>query len=545
MPRPLRSTDPQYLAGYELTARLGEGGQGVVYLGRGADGRQVAVKMLHATLIDDERAHKRFSRELEAARRVDSKFTARIIDAKIDGDVSYIVSEYIQGTSLQMSVKLWGPWEAEKLHDLAVAMAMALVAFRKAGVVHRDFKPNNVLLDRNGPRLIDFGIARLVDTVGSSNSQMLGTPPYMAPEQFSGDRLGPQVDVFAFGCTLGYAANGVAPFGGGNVPAIINRILHQEPDLGRLTGTLREVVAACLNKDPRHRPAPHQILARLRGDETAWHVPGTDAGTAAEPEPTPVELDVSRPNVARIYDYFLGGRDNFAADRQAAEKVLSIIPEAREGARINREFLGRVVRFLARAGIRQFLDIGAGLPTQANVHEVAHQVDPAARVVYVDNDPVIRVHAQALLHNVDTATIVEADLRDPDKILEHPELRAFIDFDEPVAVLMAGILHFIADGEDPYGIVARFRARLTGGGYLAISHATAEPHPAKGYKVAAVYNQATAPLIPRGRPEMARFFDGFELLEPGIVYASQWRPAFPDMADPSRSHMLVGVGRPR
>jgi O-methyltransferase involved in polyketide biosynthesis len=546
MSRPLRSTDPPEWAGYKLVSRLGEGGQGVVYLGRGVDGRQVAIKILHATLVDDEPARRRFARELEAARRVDSPCTARVLDASVDGDVAYIISEYIKGTSLHTSVKLWGPWSGDRLERLAIAMATALVAFRKAGVVHRDFKPSNVLLSPDGPRLIDFGIARLVDTVGSSNSQMLGTPPYMAPEQFSDDRLSPAVDVFAFGCTVAYAANGYAPFGGGNVPAIINRILHKEPDLGGLTGVLREVVAACLHKEARERPAAHQILARLKGDETAWLV-GPRAAAAVEPEsePAAAELDIARPNVARIYDYFLGGKDNFGADREAAEQILRIIPEAREGAQVNRAFVGRVVRFLADAGIRQFIDIGAGLPTQSNVHEVAHQVDPAARVVYVDNDPVIRVHGQALLHSVDTATIIEADLRDPDKILEHSELRAFIDFTEPVAVLMVGVLHFIADFEDPYGIVAHVRDRLAPGSHLAVSHATAEPKKRNGNSVTAVYSQATAPLVPRGSPAVTRFFDGFELLEPGVVYGPSWRPdsPFSDVSDPAKCHIFVGVGR--
>jgi serine/threonine protein kinase/O-methyltransferase involved in polyketide biosynthesis len=573
MPRPLRSTDPSHVAGYKLIARLGEGGQGVVYLATDAAGAHVALKVLRAELLEDERAYRRFSRELEAARRVDSKYTARIIDAGGAGDVAYIASEYIKGSSLQNSVRLWGPWQDDRLFQLAVAMASALVAFRKAGVVHRDFKPSNVLLGATGPRVIDFGIAHLVDTVGSSNSQMLGTPPYMAPEQFSRDRLGSKVDVFGWGCTVAFAANGVAPFGSGHVPAVIHRILYQEPDLGRLTGLLRDMVAACLDKEPRRRPAAHQLLARLKGDEAAWVPPearlegepaagtvsgsesavtwttggsvvGSSMGGGSAPEPAPAELDVARPNVARIYDYFLGGKDNFAADRDAAERILALIPEASSGARLNRQFLGRAVRFLAHAGIRQFIDLGAGLPTRANVHEVAHQVDPAARVVYVDNDPVIRVHAQALLHNIDTATVIEADLRDPDSILDHPDLRAFIDFSEPVAVLMVGVLHFIADTADPCGIVARFRDVMAPGSYLAVSHATAEPRPQERSAVAAVYRQASAPLNPRAQSEVWRFFTGFELVDPGVVYAPQWRPEATagDVPDPATTHMLVGVG---
>jgi O-methyltransferase involved in polyketide biosynthesis len=546
MSRPLRSTDPAALAGFTLVARLGEGGQGVVYLARDEAGGHVAIKMLRAALLDDERAAKRFARELEAARRVDSRCTAHIIDARVDGDVAYIVSEYIHGPSLQKSVKLWGPWQGERLHRLAVAMATALVAFRKAGVVHRDFKPSNVLLAPDGPRVIDFGIAHLVDTIGSSNSQMLGTPPYMAPEQFSGDRLGSKVDVFGWGCTVAFAANGFAPFGAGHVPTIINRILYQEPDLGRLTGLLREVVAVCLHKNPRHRPAAHQLLARLNGDETAWLAPEPEtAGPLAAVVPAPSELDMVRPNVARIYDYFLGGKDNFAADREAAERILAIVPEARWGALANRQFMGRAVRLLTHAGMRQFIDLGAGLPIQANVHEVAHRVNPTARVVYVDNDPVIRVHAQALLSNVDTTTFIEADLRDPEKILAHPELRAFIDFSEPVAVLMGGVLHFIADAEDPHAIVARFRDTMAPGSHLAVSHATAEAHPQRVGKIATVYTQATAHLYPRSQAAVRRFFAGFELLEPGVVYVPRWRPDQPppEAPDPTSTNMLAGVAR--
>ncbi len=257
-------------------------------------------------------------------------------------------------------------------------------------------------------------------------------------------------------------------------------------------------------------------------------------------------IHVTTPNVARIYDYWLGGKDNFAADRDAAEKILTLIPEARFAARANRAFLGRAVQFLARAGIRQFLDIGTGLPTQANVHEVAHQVNPGARVVYVDNDPVVLAHARALLNDTGATVIIEADLRDPQKILEDPGLRTLIDFGEPVAVLMVAILHFITEAEDPLAIVSRFREVMVPGSYLALSHVTADPRPHAEAEVTAVYRQATAPMVPRSHAQVGAFFDGFELVEPGVVYAPQWRPDVGSttlVKDAERSFMLAGVGR--
>jgi hypothetical protein len=247
--------------------------------------------------------------------------------------------------------------------------------------------------------------------------------------------------------------------------------------------------------------------------------------------------------VARIYDYWLGGKDNFAADRAAAEKILEFVPEARFAARASREFLGRAVRFLARAGIRQFIDLGSGLPTQDNVHEVAHAIDPAARVAYIDYDPVVIVHAQALLEQ-STVTIVEGDVRDPEKIIDHPDLRALIDFDEPVGVLMVSILHYVTEAEDPYRIVTTFRDAIAPGSYLAICHVTAEPRPEAEAPVTAVYRQATAPMVPRNHDQVLRFFDGFDLVEPGLVYAPQWRPdAEGEHTDPKSAFKYAGIGR--
>ncbi|HEX6472667.1 MAG TPA: SAM-dependent methyltransferase [Streptosporangiaceae bacterium] len=260
----------------------------------------------------------------------------------------------------------------------------------------------------------------------------------------------------------------------------------------------------------------------------------------------PRGIDANTPNVARIYDYWLGGKDNFAADRAAADRISEIVPEAQAAARANRDFLRRAVRFLAESGIRQFIDLGTGLPTQANVHEVAHEIVPDAKVVYVDYDPVVVVHGHALLRTVDSTAIVEADIREPEKILEHHELHALIDFAQPVAVLMVGILHFITDAEDPYRIVARFRDAMVPGGYVAICHVTADPRPQAVAPVTAIYDESTAPMVPRGRDEVLRLFDGFDLVDPGLVYAPDWRPeATGRPADSVTSFVFAGVGRKR
>lgn len=266
----------------------------------------------------------------------------------------------------------------------------------------------------------------------------------------------------------------------------------------------------------------------------------------AEKSRGPAGIAVHTPNAARIYDYALGGKDNFAADRRTAEKVFAFAPEVRLSARENRAFLTRAVRFLAaEAGLRQFLDIGTGLPTQGNVHEVAQEVAPAARVVYVDYDPVVIVHNRELLSGVDNATTIQADLRGPHEILNHPKLQQLIDLDEPVAVLLIGILHFVTDDEDPAGIVARLCEAMAPGSYLALSHITGDEQPPEAVtRLTQVFEQAAEPMVPRTYEQIRRFFDGFEFVDPGLVRISEWRPDQPStVQDPGRGWLFAGVGR--
>jgi SAM-dependent methyltransferase len=242
---------------------------------------------------------------------------------------------------------------------------------------------------------------------------------------------------------------------------------------------------------------------------------------------TPPGLDVTTPNVARMYDYYLGGKDNFEADRVAAQKVLALVPGLRRAALENRRFLRRVVRFLAaEAGISQFLDIGVGLPTQGAVHAVVQEVNPGARVVYADYDPVVVTHGRALLTVDDLSIMVQGDLRRPADLLAMPEVQAHLDFGEPVAIGLFAILHFVPDDDDPAAIVACLRDAVAPGSYLAISHIGTEFFPDKQAlaHAMAVYERASERVWPRSRDQILGFFDGFELLEPGLVPKHQWRP---------------------
>ncbi|MBA9007405.1 bifunctional serine/threonine-protein kinase/ABC transporter substrate-binding protein [Thermomonospora cellulosilytica] len=263
---PLRPGDPPRLGEYELVGRLGEGGQGTVFLGRDAQGRRAAVKLLHARLSGDARARGRFIRELEVARRVSGFCTAQVLDADIAGDTPYFVSEYVPGPSLKEQVAAGGPLDAQSLVRLAIGTATALAAVHRAGIVHRDFKPGNVLMGPDGPRVIDFGIARALDSGAvTMTSQVVGTPAFMAPEQVAGGAIGPQADLFAWAATMLFAATGRAPFGDDSIPAVMHRILYAEPDLSALPPALTGIVAGCLAKDPARRPGSDAVLMGLLG----------------------------------------------------------------------------------------------------------------------------------------------------------------------------------------------------------------------------------------------------------------------------------------
>ncbi|GAA3692948.1 SAM-dependent methyltransferase [Nonomuraea antimicrobica] len=238
----------------------------------------------------------------------------------------------------------------------------------------------------------------------------------------------------------------------------------------------------------------------------------------------PRGINPNVPNAARMYDYYLGGKDNFAADREAAEKIMALGP-SREICLANRRFLGRAVRYVAERGIDQFIDLGTGLPNQNNVHEVARTIQPDARVVYVDYDPVVVVHARALLASTDTdITIVHADVREPASILDDPETKRLIDFSRPVGVVFVGVLHCVTDQEDPWGIVAAFRERMAPGSALIVSHLTDDAHPEVGVAAREVYRNADAPLVHRSRDRVKQMFDGFDLVEPGVTHVADWRP---------------------
>jgi hypothetical protein len=273
----------------------------------------------------------------------------------------------------------------------------------------------------------------------------------------------------------------------------------------------------------------------------------TGGKDAMEPGFAASEIDTSKPHPARMYDAYLGGKDNYAADREAVRQILRVFPEVRAMARANRAFMRRAVRFLAgEAGIRQFIDIGTGIPSAGNVHEVAAQVAPGARVVYVDNDPIVHVHASALLTGSGTTAIVLADLRDPSAILSHPKVCELIDFGQPMALLLVAILHFVAERENPAGIVATLRDALPPGSYLALSHGTADFHPpGVAGEAATAYEHAAAPLVLRSFEQVSAFFDGLELVGPGLVQAPLWRPDGkpPRPKDLAKLGIYAGAGR--
>ncbi|MEU4830194.1 SAM-dependent methyltransferase [Streptosporangium sp. NPDC023615] len=241
-------------------------------------------------------------------------------------------------------------------------------------------------------------------------------------------------------------------------------------------------------------------------------------------------IDPSTPSVARMYDYYLGGKDNFASDREAAEQFIQVLPGIRQMVRENRAFLSRSVEFVARQGVDQFLDIGSGLPTRENVHEVAHRVTPEARVVYVDIDPIVLSHGRALLEDNPHTSVVQADMREPELLLTHPEIDGVVDFTRPVAVLLTAMLHFVPDEAVVTRILTAIRERLVPGSHVIVSHAfegdvSAEVHEA-GQRPYRLTNAGG--LTSRGPERLAELMEGLEILEPGVVPVHAWRPASPE-----------------
>jgi hypothetical protein len=260
----------------------------------------------------------------------------------------------------------------------------------------------------------------------------------------------------------------------------------------------------------------------------------------------PPQVDLTKANPARMYDYYLGGAHNFAVDRAAAEQVLAILPETRTFARDNRAFLRRVVRYLVReAGITQFLDLGSGIPTVGNVHEIAQDIDPTCRIVYVDHEPVAVAQSRRLLADNDNATVIHADVRDSERVLAHAETLRLLDFDRPLGLLMLQVLPFIPDGDDPAGVVATYRAACAPGSYLALAHSlTPEFWPGAVAEAVALYTNSTHPLCLRTPDEVSVFFAGYELIEPGVVFTSGWRPDQPVTDEETRrSRAVAGVGQ--
>ncbi|MEV5342844.1 SAM-dependent methyltransferase [Streptomyces sp. NPDC052676] len=261
----------------------------------------------------------------------------------------------------------------------------------------------------------------------------------------------------------------------------------------------------------------------------------------------PRSIDISVPSVSRIYDYYLGGSHNFEVDREAARKAMEFMPGLPKIMQANRAFMRRAVRYAVDQGITQFLDIGSGIPTFGNVHEVAQAASPGARVVYVDHDPVAVAHSQAVLEGNEHADVVAADLRKPQDILTSPQVARLLDLDRPVALLLVAILHFVEDADDPYGAVAQLSDALAPGSLLVLTHASYEgiPLPAERAGGAVdVYKDIRNPLIMRSREEIARFFEGYDMVEPGLVPMPHWRPdTAPEDEDPYAFSGFAGVGR--
>lgn len=264
-----------------------------------------------------------------------------------------------------------------------------------------------------------------------------------------------------------------------------------------------------------------------------------------------VEVDTSRPHPARMHDYLLGGSDNYRVDRDAAEKVAALMPKTRQATHELRNFMHRAVRFMAGEGIRQFLDIGSGVPAASNVHEVAGEIASGVRVAFVDNDPIVRVHAQARLASTGDQVFVPADLREPQSILESAAVRGLLDFGRPIGLVLSAVIYYLSDEDEPGRVIATLRDALPPGSFVAVSHVSYDLAPPEELaalaQIAPVMDRSSTPMKVRTEPEIRAFFDGFELVEPGLVQISQWRPDLASAAEGAPQgtgiYAFAGVGR--
>jgi hypothetical protein len=257
------------------------------------------------------------------------------------------------------------------------------------------------------------------------------------------------------------------------------------------------------------------------------------------------DLRLDTPNPARVYDYLIGGKLNYAMDRAFADKVLDELPNAREMAMLNRWWLGRAVRFGVSQGIRQFLDIGSGMPTEGHVHEVAQALAPESRVVYVDNEPIAVAHSEIVLEGNDLVEMINADGERPEEVFDHPVTQDLLDFTQPVMVILAAFVHFIPDSRNPQGLIAQYRDALAPGSYIALSSDSSDLASDEIFRTVALYENTTRPLFLRGSKELAALLDGFEIVEPGVVFTPEWRPDNPEDVgeNPQRAGIQAVVAR--
>ncbi|MER6547993.1 SAM-dependent methyltransferase [Streptomyces sp. NPDC001250] len=268
----------------------------------------------------------------------------------------------------------------------------------------------------------------------------------------------------------------------------------------------------------------------------------TDTGSSTDAGFSPERIDTGKPHSARMYDWFLDGKDHYAVDAEAAGKVLELFPSVKNAAWANREFMHRAARHVARQGVDQFLDVGTGIPTEPNLHQVVQAVVPNARVVYADNDPIVLRHAEALLHGTPEGrtTYLHADVREPERIVEYA--REHLDLTRPVGLSLIALLPFVTDEQDPYGVVRTLLDALPSGSHLTLSHGSAEFDPAIRKRIEAVYRAGGTPVQARSHAEVTRFFDGLELCDPGVVPATSWHPE-PGMRVQEEQPVYVGVAR--